>query len=557
MANRWLVLLGVVALLLGAFLLGRLTTPAAPHHALPSASSAQRTLWTCGMHPEVLREEPGLCPICGMQLTPLDSGAGIPDGVLIDPVVEQNMGLRTALVRFAPLARSLRAFGRLVEPEPNHHEVNLRVSGWIRTLHAATDGQRVARGEPLFELFSPELTSAIGELIAATRAQDQALAEASARRLERLGLESDDVRRFAALDAAPERVTFRSPVDGHVVDIDVYAGSAVEAGMRVMRIADPSTLWLELRVFERDLADVELGARVQAEVDAWPASSREGRVVFVHPHLDEASRTALVRVELPNPELELREGMYARARIELAQGAEVLVVPREAVIDTGERQIVFLRAERGRFVAREVRMGRRGDGGLVEILHGLAEGETVVTSGQFLLDAESRTRAAIQRYLGGKDEPDPLGVTPAWSAAVDAFAAEYLRWSASLGAPQESSAPLDAAALIERARALASAAPDDEAARRAHALEERAGALSAGPIESQREAFRALSLSTIELVRRTPPAQAVAERLFLLHCPMTDGRWLQTDEAVRNPYYATEMKACGLVEEELVRGGSR
>jgi RND family efflux transporter MFP subunit len=384
-----------------------------------------RQLWTCGMHPQVLQDHPGPCPICGMQLTPVAVGAsaaapgGAGAGVTIDPVIVQNMGVRTAAVEEGTLAVPIRAVGVLSEAEPARHDVNLRVSGWIERLYAHTEGMHLAVGDPLFDLYSPELQAAVGELIAARQARDAATTEpsraaaarvvaAASRKVELYGLPASEVARLARLERAPRTITFRSPIRGHLVMKSVVDGAAVAVGTDVMRIVDHSRLWLDARVFEQDLPLVHLGQTATATLTALPGRPIEGKVIFIHPHLDDATRTAMIRLEVANPTLTLRPGMYAAVEIATEAPTRTLLVPREAIIDTGSRQIAFVAGEAGHFTPRALTLGIEA-GGTVQVLGGLTAGEQVVTSGQFLLDAESRVREAIQKHLAAGLQAPPTG----------------------------------------------------------------------------------------------------------------------------------------------------
>jgi Cu(I)/Ag(I) efflux system membrane fusion protein/cobalt-zinc-cadmium efflux system membrane fusion protein len=431
-------------------------------------SPEQGQLWTCGMHPQVIQDRPGTCPICGMTLVPVARSGGTAqakDGerkvkywwdpmmsppyisdrpgkspmnmdlvpvyedevsagsaLTIDPTVVQNMGLRVARVEEAPLARTIRAVGILAEPEPARHDVNLRLGGWIDRLYADTEGMRLAQGDPLFDLYSPELQVAVEELIGARKmretlaAGDQADAiyESAVRKVELYGIAHDQVAELAELDTAPRAVTFTSPADGFLVEKMVYGGSAVMAGDTVMRIADTSMLWLDSRVFEKDLPHVKVDQEVTARVDARPGESFEGRVILVHPRIDATTRTALVRIEIENPELALRQGMFATVFLHVEIAPRTLVVPREAIIDTGARQVAFVALDMGHFEPRTVEMGASGDEGMVQVLSGLLPGEQVVVSGQFLLDSESRMQEAIRRFLQEESgtNAEPASVPP-------------------------------------------------------------------------------------------------------------------------------------------------
>ena len=373
---------------------------------------AGNQLYTCGMHPQVIRDAPGTCPICGMQLTPLT-----PEGpllkpaegtVVIDPAIVQHMGVRTAVVHEGALRRRVRAVAMLEEPEPSHRDITLRVSGWIETLYANVDGMHVDAGAPLFDLYSPELQVAIGELIAARKAAPSDGAahgaaglvyEAERQKLALLGLDRGEIDRLGRLDQPPATVTFRSPISAHVTERAVYQGDAVQAGERVLRLADRQRMWIEARVFEQDLPLVAVGNRAVATLPALPGEPVEGTISFLHPHVDPVTRTAMARMEVDNPDMRLRQNMYATVEIDATPLPRAVLAPRQAVIDTGTETVVFLVLPAGRFEPRRVTLGASGDDGMVEIVAGLAPGDEVVTSGQFLIDAESNFRMALQRFL--------------------------------------------------------------------------------------------------------------------------------------------------------------
>jgi len=426
-----------------------------PGAAPALAAQDERQLYTCGMHPQVIQDHPGSCPICGMQLAPLKVGGKKAGGerkvkyywdpmmsppyisdkpgkspmgmdlvpvyedevaggtaVSIDPVIVQNMGVRTAEVIEGPLRRTVRAVGYLEEPEPGHYDINLRVSGWIEKLHADKDGMHIAKDAPLFDLYSPDLHVAVEELIAARQARGARPAETAAvgratelvydtarRKLELYGLPAAQIDQLARLERAPRTVTFYSPMEAHLTEKMVYAGAAVNAGERVMRLADRSLMWIEAQVFEQDLPFVREGQPMTIEMEALPGKQLTAEIDFIHPHLDPATRTAMVRATVANEGMILRQGMYATVTFDVEVAPRALLVPREAVIDSGTRQVAFVALEQGHFEPRKVQMGPSGGGGLVQVLSGLAPGERVVTSGQFLLDAESRLQEAIQKHL--------------------------------------------------------------------------------------------------------------------------------------------------------------
>lgn len=618
-------------------------------------------LWTCSMHPQVIQDKPGLCPICHMQLTPLnvadaesgrdverkDQGASAQDSgakkrkikywwdpmlsppyisdhpgkspmgmdlipvyedevsggtaVTIDPAVVQNMGVRLTTVTQGPLRRSIRLFGSLSEAEPRVHDVNLLVSGWIRRLHADTEGTLLRVGDPLFDLYSPELTVAVAEFITTRRAKPiradltggdtrETLSRASRTKLELLGVTQEQIDAFAELDQAPETVMFTSPANGYLMEKSIVQGSAVKAGDRVLRIADHSVLWLNTQVFEQQLPFIELGQDAQATIASRPGETFAGEVIFVSPRVDPTTRTAVVRFAVPNDSLALRPGLYATVNITAELAESAVLVPREAIIDTGTKQLVFVTEKIGHFEPRKVTMGASGEDGMVQVLTGLAPGETVVTSGQFLLDTESRLREAIQKYLYEKrlrglesmpqtrdtvssQEPahqqhdtkstPPTGVDDApskeragWAPQADALFGAYLDLADSLGAVQQSDAPLNVNGLVSAAHTLHGAMQGPSAKSMAEGIARAAEAVRGQSIGKQRELFKPLSEAVVKLAEASPPSDAVAPKLYVMYCSMAPGRWLQRTDRLANPFYATEMKQCGeLVKTiEAVRG---
>lgn len=543
------------------------TPGAAATDAAPAAGPGVKQLWTCGMHPQVIQDHPGDCPICHMKLTPLGAGAASDAGaVVVDPAVVQNMGVRTFDVAEGVLPETLRLAAVIVEPETGRVDVNLRVSGWIQTLYAATDGMEVRKGDPLFDLYSPDLRLAVEELIAARRAQAaggavDGLAAAAESRLEALGLAKDQIAELGALERAPEVIKFLSPVDGHVIDkMDLYSGSAVMPGQRVLRLSQRASMWAEGRAHERDLAALRVGLRATVRVDALPGRTFEGAVSFIHPHLDAMTRTGLVRVALDNPDGVLRDAMFASMTLDVGGDERTPLAPREAVIDAGDAQIVLIALPKGRFEPRRVTVGRSGAGGLVQLLAGVKPGEKVVASGHFLLDSESRLREAVAKFLGQKPDPTqapvPSLTLAAPAAKVDAVVAAYLPMAEALGAVQTPQTAIDPAPLVVALRALGDGGSAD-AARFLAGVVAAAEALVGQPLDRQRELFKKVSAEVVALVEAAPPSPAVAGSLFVVNCPMAPGDWLQRTRDVANPYYAEEMKACGSVLRPVGKKGEQ
>jgi len=370
------------------------TDPAEQH------ASHEETLWTCGMHPQVVEHEPGTCPICGMDLVPvyadqLSAGAS----VTIDPLVVQNMGVRLQRVKREPLFRHVRTIGTVDVAEDAVSVVNPRFSGWVERIYADKTGDAIEAGQPLVDIYSPELVAAQEEYLLAIRARGakSELARSARRKLELLGLDARDVKALASSGRVQRAVPIRAPRSGYVLHKNVVEGARVPAGQDLYTIGDLSRIWVQAEVYEHDAPWVEVGQPAQMELTYARGGAIEGSVAYVYPTVNEVSRTLTVRLEFPNPDLRLKPGMFATVYIQFQRVDDSLVVPTEAILHSGRREIVFVSLGEGHFEPREITTGLVGDQHTTQVLSGLREGELVVTSGQFLLDSESQLQEAIAK----------------------------------------------------------------------------------------------------------------------------------------------------------------
>jgi Cu(I)/Ag(I) efflux system membrane fusion protein len=312
------------------------------------------------------------------------------------------LGVTYLTVRRDTMSRDIRTVGQVVSPESTISSVTPKIDGFVDHLFVNYTGQLVRRGEPLLTLYSPMLVAAEQELLTAKRlatevdsaAGDAAryadqLLRSSRQRLAYWDITPDQIARIERTGEVTRTLTLVAPFEGVVLSKDVVEGQRVMAGMQLYRLADLRTVWIEGDVFEQDLAFVHLGSRAHFELDAYPGQHLMGPVSFVYPTVDPASRTGRVRVTASNPGLRLRPGMYATMYFDPPVGREVLAVPREAVVMTGERNLVFVRDSSGMLMPRDVVLGARTDE-QVQVLKGLSEGETIVAAANFLVDAESR-----------------------------------------------------------------------------------------------------------------------------------------------------------------------
>lgn len=348
----------------------------------------------------------------------------------------QTLGVRTEPVGRRSLARTVRAVGTIEIDERGQHTVSPKFEGWIERLHVNTTGQSVARGQPLAEVYSPELVSAQREyLIAfkATQAMSDAgsdaltgikhLADAALERLRNWDISEQQLARLRETGEPRRTLTLVAPASGVIVKDPPVAGMRFMPGEALFRIADLSRVWMVGDVFEQDLALVKTGTRATLTVSAFADRSFPGVVTFVYPMLNPETRTARVRVELANPQRQLMPGMYGSVDIAAGAKGEVLVVPDSAVIDSGVRQAVLVALGGGRFEPREVKLGTRGDG-YAEVLAGVKEGESVVTRANFLIDSESNLRAALAGFAADKGASAQATDAPAMAATAEGTVVE-------------------------------------------------------------------------------------------------------------------------------------
>jgi len=383
----------------------------------PQGEDEGAQLWTCGMHPQVLRNEPGSCPICKMDLTPVRQGSresgedGERPAVSVTTSVIQKMNVRTEVAMRGALHGEIRTVGYLEYDPDRVVSVTTKFPGYIEKTYANYVGQPVRRGEPLFEIYAPALVQTARELISAqqyaaklqdapedVRASANALVDAARARLAFWDISAQDLG--ADTDASAIRTfAIRAPRNGVITRrAEGLEGMAVEPGSELLQIADLSRLWLSVEVFENQLPWIEPGSAVAVTLPYFPGHDFHGTVRFVEPRVSPETRSVRIGLDVPNPEGRLRAGMYATVTFDPVLAADAVLVSEQAVIRTGQRDVVVVAAGDGRFEPRTVTLGPAAQGH-VQILDGVREGESIVTSAQFLIDSESNLQAAIQRLM--------------------------------------------------------------------------------------------------------------------------------------------------------------
>ncbi len=410
-----LILVGVLLMAMvgfGGYLLGQ---RGQPPHATPAATptvSGERTI----LYYRNPMGQPDTSSVpkkdsMGMDYIPVyaeDAGdAGV---VQVAPGRMQTLGVRTETVKREQLENAIHAAGRIEADESRTHVITAKFDGFIERLYVDTTGQSVQRGQALFEVYSPELVTAQREYGIAARALAQlqgadestrqgmkSLAEASLARLRNWDISSDQLRALTASGEARRSLSLRAPVAGIVTEKNIQQGLRIAAGDVLYRITDLSQVWLIAQVFEQDLARVHVGAIARVRIDALGEDAFAGSVAYVYPTLDAATRSVPVRIVLDNPDGRLKPGMFARVELVSTSTEARLTAPASAVLDNGIERIVLLAQGEGRFAPRAVRVGRQ-QGDRIEILGGLAEGDDVVVSANFLIDADSRMMAAVSGF---------------------------------------------------------------------------------------------------------------------------------------------------------------
>lgn len=492
----WLLLCGAGGLLLGAGLGGGywFTSvrgghggPASASPSGPGESAEQPTLYSCGMHPQVLQPEPGNCPICGMKLTPVKAESGeeeLPDTgpqerkilywrapmnpgfisdkpgkspmgmdlvpvyadagetlsgsvIRIDPVTIQNMGIRTERIRRGPLVKIIRTLGRVDYDEQRVVYVDTKVSGWIEELFVDETGQEVKKGDPLFTVYSPELYIAQVEYVqalsrlpqleqstsASTIEDARAMAIAAKNKLQYYDVSEAQIEQLNKTGKIEKTVTIFSPADGIVTYKMVNQGMQIRPGMKFYTIADLSRVWVYVDIYEYQVPWIHVGQAASMTLPYLPGRVFRGTVVYIYPYLQKETRVNKVRLEFDNPTLELKPEMYANVLLESKLRDSAILIPREAYIDSGTRKLAFVALDHGKFEPRDIQTGVEGEGGKVEVLLGLDEGDVVVTSGQFMLDAESKLKEAVAKMRDATAPPagQPADKTPAGARAARAI----------------------------------------------------------------------------------------------------------------------------------------
>jgi Cu(I)/Ag(I) efflux system membrane fusion protein len=558
------------------------------HADLVQASAAEPTLWTCSMHPQIiLPSNDQKCPICAMDLIPLETGGGEglgPRDLKLSETAAALAEITTAPVRREFVTRDIRLVGKVSSDETRTRTITARVAGRLDRLYVDATGQTVTRGMKLAEIYSPELYSAQAELQTAAKAARaagnsgaraqaaQANLKSATERLRLWGMTDQQIQDITDGEGISENLTIRSPVAGVVVGRQATQGDYVKTGSILYTIADLDRVWVVLEAFESDLALLRSGQPVEFSTRAYPGRAFDGEILFIEPVLDERTRTVQVRVEVENIEGLLKPGMLVSGLVAVTvdvQGNPVvdpasaeppLVIPASAPLLTGRRAVVYVRGPGEGdpvFTGREVVLGpRAGDDYLV--FSGLSEGELVVTRGNFKIDSALQIQASPSMMNPG----DSFQTDPCFGEGLAKVLDAYYPLQAALAADDDSAAKTAArrvAAALESLDCptgdLPAAAVHNWSRLTAAMATGAAQAIAAEGIAQRRVAFGSLSDTLWDALAKFGHGPEGTVRRF--HCPMAfdnkGANWIQAGETTANPYYGAGMLRCGSQEEVLKR----
>src|SRR5215469_1443210 len=578
--------------------------------------------YTCTMHPSVHSKTPGKCPICSMDFVPVlkkvandneakdnSNGAGSGTQVAITdngsmgsmsmpsanqpenkpgefsvPVErQQQIGVTYASAERRPIQLSIRSVGVLEPDQAKIFEYVARVDGYIQDLKVTSPGEQVNAGDPLVTIYSPDLRSTEQELVNLLNERDHGgsrvsldqVIESSKQRLRQWNVSDEEISALEKSRKASDTLVLRSPFTGVVEDVPMKQGMSAKMGDRLVGVMDLSTLWLWADFYENEVGLLQVGQKLDISLPAFPGKTFEGQIRAIDRRLDAMKRTTRVRVDLDNPQDQLRPGMFANVELKI-DGGEGLTVPIDAVLPTGSRSLVFVDKGSGKLEPRFIRVGRSftqsdadGEASYDEVLEGLSEGERVVGSANFLIDAESRIQGALKTWdvesetktkeknrpaAPAQSQQTPLGQNdvPAFESILGA----YDRIHESLAKDQLDGVAAQAVVLRGAIRKFISQSPElmkEEEYRNALTkLRRTAESFDAHNLEDARTQFGYFSADLIVFLKAYPAL--VDHPIYTITCPMwkeSPAQWVQTTAQVKNPFFGKQMPACGQVSGPL------
>lgn len=530
------------------------------------------------MDPTFVRDKPGKSPM-GMDLVPVyeDDDDGSAEGTIkIDPVTVQNIGVRTAKAEKGTVSREIRTAGQITYNEKLVEHIHSKVSGWIEILYVDTTGEEVREGQELLAFYSPDLVATQEEYLQAIRYREKAsasafpeiaasadsLVEASRKRLSYMDISDDQITALEQRGEVSRQMRIFSPRTGVVINKNVIQGMKIGPMMELYTIADISRVWVIASIYEYELPFIRTGQDAVVTLPYEPGVEYKGKVTFIYPYLSNKTRTVQVRMEFENPELRLKPDMYADVQIKTAAGSSSVIVPSEALLRTGKRNVVITALGEGKFLPKEVKPGVEGEG-YVEIRSGITAGEEVVVSGQFLIDSESNLREAVNKMLAaraesadskshntedGKVAKDKLIVSSELSAMMDGLLDSYLKIHEALIAESVSDVAAHAEGLAPQIAAIEAADSKGRLKEFTGPIKDSLAGLQSSDLSEARNSFKLFSRTMLDYLKNTDTDTA-SKGIKAYICPMENEWWIQNEGDLRNPYLGESMWICGIEEK--------
>ncbi len=585
--NRSTLIAAIVMLAVG-LLIGWLAKPSTPDgathegHEMAGAESSKATIWTCSMHPQIRQSEPGQCPICGMDLIPLDDNTseGDPMEIKMSPTAMQLANVQTAIVGFGMPTKEVRMNGKVQPDERLIFTQVTHLDGRVEQLAINFTGEPVRRGQRIASIYSPELVTAQQELFSAQKIKDMqpALFNAAKQKLKNWKLTDAQIENILASGKAQERFPIMADVSGIVMEKKVNLGDYVMRGMPLYDIVDLSRVWLLFDVYESDMSWAKVGSAVDFIIQSLPGENFKGKITFIDPVINPATRVATARVEVPNPGGKLKPEMFASGIIktQLSGNKESIMVPKSAVMWTGERSVVYVKksTEQGtNFLMQEVTLGPLvGDNYVIK--KGLEPGTEIATNGTFSIDAASQLagKPSMMNPEGGAvmtghnhGGSSPSAAAPVQAMEVGKQAKAAVKQLFDLYFPMKDALVKDDLATAKKQAGDLKKAFDKTSmglftgAAHNHWMSHSGAAVEvlnkiavAKDVEEARKYFKPLSGQMVALAKAFGP---FGETVYVQHCPMADGNtgadWLSLDEQILNPYFGDKMPKCGSVTETI------
>ncbi|MGM0581437.1 MAG: efflux RND transporter periplasmic adaptor subunit [Bacteroidota bacterium] len=569
--NKTIIIAILISLVLGA-VIGYLISNSSSQQTNTSehqhtAEESKDQIWTCSMHPSVRQNEPGDCPICGMDLIPLDEAEGEGDVLSEDAISMSATAMRLAQVSTTKVERKevekdIRLTAKIQEDERLNYAQTAHFPGRVEDLKVNYTGEYVRKGQVVAVLYSPELLTAQEELLQANQDKDNQpqLFEASKEKLKNWKLTDAQIENIIASGKPKEQFEIRADYSGYVTEKKVKEGDYVKLGQSLFEVNNLSSVWVLFDVYERDIPFVKLGSEVNFTISSFPNEEFSGKINFIDPSLNAQSRVAKARAEIQNVEGKLKPEMLVKGSIQFNNASELaVIVPKSAVMWTGKKSVVYVQEETEKgvsFVMRNVELGLPLNDAFV-IEKGLEEGEEIAVQGVFSIDAAAQLSGKTSMMSADKREGEQIDISDDAKAELDPLYTKYFELKDALTEDDFETAKTKAEELKTVFGEIDMKAFQDNAHEKWMSYQGKMEKILEhihhhDNIENLRKNFISLSDWMIQVTETFRP---ISETIYLQHCPMADNDkgadWLSKEEPIVNPYFGESMLSCGEVKKKI------